>query len=80
MLERFDKKGRILFIEDSFTENGTRQELFPSLRIVNQIIRGDTTEALLGRLHLAQKSGAEIAVVTMGTNDIIKNIDEKFNF
>lgn len=74
--EYFGKRGRVLFIGDSLTENGNWQDLFPSMKVVNQGIGGDTTQALMARLPSACRSGAEIAILTIGTNDFIKNIDE----
>jgi lysophospholipase L1-like esterase len=61
--------GRVLFLGDSITEAGNWNEWFPSYRILNRGIGGDTVEGVRGRLGTAVNRPAAISLL-VGTNDL----------
>jgi hypothetical protein len=69
----FEQHGRhdtdVVFIGDSITEGVAWEELFPSLKIANRGITGDTTDGVLKRLDSIYATNARKAFIMIGIND-----------
>lgn len=64
----------ILILGDSLVEGCDYSYLFPEYNVVCQGIGGDTTEGLLNRLDLAEKTGAKNIFIQIGINDLMHRI------
>ncbi|MFB2554414.1 GDSL-type esterase/lipase family protein [Herbiconiux liangxiaofengii] len=62
--------GEIVFLGDSITEGGAWHEWFPTVRVLNRGIDGDTTDGVLARLGTALRSGPSAVFLLIGTNDL----------
>lgn len=60
----------VVMIGDSITSLVEWSELFPEVSIANRSIGGDTTEGVLNRLDSVYSTGAKIAFLLIGINDI----------
>ncbi len=65
-----NKKGEIVFLGNSITEQGTWRELFQNNHIVNRGIGGDTSDGILYRLEEVTASHPEKIFLLIGTNDL----------
>ncbi len=66
----FVKKGGIVFVGDSITQDYNVYEYFPEYKVYNRGIGGDTTEGLLKRLDESIfELEPKTIVLLMGTND-----------
>lgn len=61
----------VVMIGDSITDYAEWSELFPAVSISNRGIAGDTTKGLLQRLDSVTATGATMAFIMIGVNDII---------
>ena len=59
----------VLFIGDSITDAAEWEDLFPSLKIANRGISGDTTDGVLERLDSVYSTHAKKAFIMVGVND-----------
>jgi lysophospholipase L1-like esterase len=60
----------VVFIGDSITDQAPWEELFPSLKIANRGIPGDTAGGVLKRMDGIYSTHAGKAFIMIGTNDI----------
>jgi len=65
-----NKKGEIVFLGNSITEQGTWRELFQNNHIINRGIGGDTTDGVLYRLDEVTVSKPDKIFLLIGTNDL----------
>lgn len=65
-----DKKGEIVFLGNSITEQGTWREMFQNNHIINRGIGGDTSDGILFRLDEVTESHPEKVFLLIGTNDL----------
>ncbi len=65
-----NRKGEIVFLGNSITEQGTWRELFQNNHIVNRGIGGDTTDGVLYRLDEVTTSHPDKIFLLIGTNDL----------
>lgn len=61
--------GATVFLGDSITEGAAWAEWFPTRRVVNRGIGGDTTDGVLARLDSAIRDPSHVFVL-IGTNDV----------
>ena len=59
----------VVFIGDSITDTAEWEDLFPSLKIANRGISGDTTEGVLERMDSIYATHAKKAFIMIGVND-----------
>ena len=59
----------LVFIGDSLTAKAEWEDLFPTMKIANRGIGGDTTEGVLNRLNSICSTNASKAFVMIGLND-----------
>jgi hypothetical protein len=71
----YTEKKDIIFIGDSHIEQCEWQEVFPQYKIGNRGIGGETSGALLTRIENAVLPGTSVAVLQIGVNDILSNIE-----
>ncbi len=64
------QKHDLVLIGDSLTDWGNWHELLPGISIANRGIAGDTTKLVLARLDTAISSGADVAFIMLGINDL----------
>ncbi|MFA5289474.1 MAG: GDSL-type esterase/lipase family protein [Candidatus Izemoplasmatales bacterium] len=70
-LNRHVKKGGILFLGDSITQDYPIHDFFPGLHLYNRGIGGDTTEGLLKRLDVSVfELEPKSIILLIGTNDL----------
>jgi glycerophosphoryl diester phosphodiesterase len=65
-----NKKGEIVFLGNSITEQGPWRELFQNNHIINRGIGGDTTDGVLFRLDEVTASHPNKIFLLIGTNDL----------
>ncbi len=65
-----NKKGEIVFLGNSITEQGTWRELFQNNHIINRGIGGDTSDGILYRLDEVTASHPDKIFLLIGTNDL----------
>lgn len=65
-----NRKGKIIFLGNSITEQGTWRELFQNNHIINRGIGGDTSDGILFRLDEVTASHPEKVFLLIGTNDL----------
>lgn len=68
--EGYSTRADVVMVGDSLTDYAEWSEMFPDVAIVNRGIAGDTTEGLLERLDSVIATGADIALIMIGVNDI----------
>jgi len=66
-----NKKGEIVFLGNSITEQGTWRELFQNNHIINRGIGGDTSDGVLYRLDEVTESHPDKIFLLIGTNDLL---------
>ena len=71
----YSNRKDIIFIGDSHIEQCEWQEIFPSLKVGNRGIGGETSGALLTRLESAVLPGTSVVVVQIGVNDIFSGLE-----
>lgn len=71
----------VVFIGDSITDGAEWEDLFPSIKIANRGISGDTTDGVLKRLDSIYSTSASRAFIMIGINDFMRgvDVDEVFN-
>lgn len=62
--------GEIVFLGDSITAGGAWHEWFPSARVLNRGIDGDTTDGVLARLSTVLRGDPSKIFLLIGTNDL----------
>lgn len=74
----YDQNGRhdydLVFIGDSITDIAEWEDLFPSLKIANRGINGDTTGGVLDRLDSIYSTNANRAFIMIGVNDFVSGM------
>lgn len=65
----------VVFIGDSITDGAEWEDLFPSVKIANRGIEGDTTYGVIERLNSIYSTNARKAFIMIGINDLF-NGDE----
>ena len=69
----FERHGQkdydLVFVGDSLTEAAEWEDLFPTMKIANRGIKGDTTEGVLTRLDSIYSTNALKAFIMIGLND-----------
>ena len=75
----FDQHGGhefdVVFIGDSITDGAEWKELFPSLKIANRGIVGDSTDGILKRMDSIYSTNARKAFIMIGLNDILNGAE-----
>lgn len=72
----FGETGEVVMIGDSHTDFAEWNAMFPGVGIVNRGVSGDTTRSILARLDTILSVSAAKAVVTIGTNDILRGYEQ----
>ena len=62
----------VVFIGDSITERADWEDIFPTYKIANRGIHGDTSDGILDRLDSILSTNAESAFIMLGINDFSK--------
>lgn len=65
----------LVFLGDSLTANGNWDDMFPSLKVANRGISGDTSAGLLKRIDAIIASEPTRAYIMIGTNDLMRGED-----
>lgn len=68
------KKGGIVFLGDSLTDNNEWGEMFEDPQIVNRGIQGDTTEGVLNRLDEIYQTNPKSIFIMVGINDLLRGV------
>jgi lysophospholipase L1-like esterase len=66
-------EGAVVFLGDSITEGGLWHEWFPTVRVLNRGIGGNTTSEIRRRLQAAIHSPAAVFLLC-GTNDVTRGV------
>lgn len=72
--EQFVRPVDVVVIGDSLVAQGPWHEMFPSYRVANFGISGDTAEQVAARLSVLSETLACQAVLLFGINDILRDI------
>lgn len=72
--ELFQPRVDVVMLGDSLTEQGLWWEIFPSLRLANRGVGGDTTERCLARMAAVLATQPKRAFVMLGINDIAQGV------
>jgi lysophospholipase L1-like esterase len=60
----------LVFIGDGLTSGGRWDEWFPEFTVHNLGVSGETSDALLARLHQVTELAPDAVIVQIGTNDV----------
>ena len=69
--EQYGQKADVVMIGDSITDGAEWEDLFPTLRIANRGITGDTSYGILNRMDSIYSTEARKAFLMFGINDIL---------
>ena len=72
--EHFSQKADIAFVGDSITKAGRWNEFFPSLKVVNRGISGDTASDILPRIDSILSTEPSKVFIMLGINDIHRSV------
>ncbi len=73
IFEKFSPPVEIVFIGDSITEYGEWNDFFPSKKLSNRGVAGDTTKDIILRMDSIYSTKARKAFLMIGINDIYAN-------
>ena len=74
IFEKFSPPVEIVFIGDSITEYGEWNDFFPSKKLSNRGVAGDTTKDIILRMDSIHSTKAKKAFLMAGINDVYANI------
>lgn len=74
IFEKFSPSVEIVLIGDSITEYGEWNDFFPSKKLSNRGVAGDTTKDVILRMDSIYTSKARKAFLMIGINDIYANL------
>ena len=74
IFEKFSPPVEIVFIGDSITEYGEWNDFFPSKKLSNRGVAGDTTKDVILRMDSIYTTKARKAFLMIGINDIYANL------
>lgn len=74
LFEHFSPKADVAFVGDSITNAGRWNEFFPSLKVVNRGISGDTASDILLRIDSILSTEPSKVFIMVGINDIHRSV------
>lgn len=70
MFRTFPVRAEVVMVGDSLTAAADWHDLFPGTDIANRGLHGDGTADVLARIDTVLRTGARVAFVMLGTNDV----------